>query len=818
MERPNMDERSRMERSEIEEVGLRYFVYTSETKDAEVPRTTLTHLTVDSSVREIPMQAFRRCEALQHVHLPDTLIAIGRYAFAECWNLKCVQFISHSSRENPEDGSIVIPETEEILWIQEFAFSSCTSLRKLIVCSDTIDFEEGVFRGCNSLISVELPEGLQYIPSSLFEACVSLTTVKIPSSITEILSEAFSGCRSLTSFDLPHGLKFIGRGGFYQCSSIETLYIPATVCSIGWSAFQDCRKLKSIELPPNLETIQTCTFKGCHGLEYIYLPTTLRRLCSRAFENCSSLSHLRIPPSIFLIGNPSFYGCSSLISLEFPDSHILMDIDLSTCDSLVNIAGRYLGLTVHYPEEFKNRSKLGRFVRGYVDRFDDLFRRLRYRFAASPLNNLCYYQSYCSSEDAMVQLRRLMVEDPWAAEDEVDEFGMTPLHILSVSQTPNLDMLLTVMKEGHPDHIIFGRDSFGSAPMDYLCLNRTPNSTQVIRRVLQTRFDYWLGSEGSSKSNSMCQAVEDALTAEWSSRRTEIGKVYFRLAHYEQRMKILSLLDLCLWKMKIDEVGSEKEQITDRESCRSLNGASIVIPQVLPFLDKLDVEDYLISFPDQSVGSPARLQRRRSFVLPPPELSDDEEESFTWPTPDQSVNTSAGSSDDEEWSFTRTTRRQWQRHVPLADPSVDSYVGSSDDEEESFTQPSPDQSVDSYVGSSDDEEGSFTQPSPDQSVDSYVGSSDDEEESFTQPFPDQSVDSYVGSSDDEEGSFTQPSPDQSVDSYVGSSDDEEGSFTRPSPDQSVDSYAGSSDDEEGSFARPSPDQSVDSYSWYSDNE
>eukprot|EP00980_Cylindrotheca_fusiformis_P017725 scaffold5565_cov92-Cylindrotheca_fusiformis.AAC.4 len=594
MERPDMDERSRMERSEIEEVDPSYFVYTSETKDAEVPRTTLTHLTVDSSVREIPGEAFRSCEALQHVHLPDTLIAIGRYAFAECWNLKCVQFISNSSLEtsnqNPEDESIVIPETEEILWIEEFAFSSCRSLRKLIVCSDTTGFKEIVF-----------------LSNGVFEGCVSLMTVKIPSPAMVIPIEAFSGCRSLTSFDLSHSLvRGIGYKAFNGCSSIENLYIPATISDIDKSAFQDCRKLKSIELPPSLEIIQTCTFKGCHGLEYINLPTALWRLYSRAFENCSSLSHLRIPPSVKYIQSDAFIGCSSLISIEFPDSRLRANIDLSSCHSMVNIApGPGINLRVRYDEDFNRKAKLGGRVRDIYDRFRN-----------SELNYLCYYWSYYSSENKMAQLQ-LMDEDLSAAVTQVDGLGMTPLHILSLSQTPDLDMLLTVMKEGHPDHIIFGRDSFGSTPMDYLCLNRTPNSTQVIRKVLQTRFDYWLGSEGSSKSDTMRQTVEDALTAEWSLRRSEIGKVYFRLANYEQRMKNLSLVDLCLWKMKIDEVGSENEQITDRESCRSLSGASIVIPQVLPFLD-LDVEAYLVSSPDQTVYSSSRSFTPPLSPLPPP--------------------------------------------------------------------------------------------------------------------------------------------------------------------------------------------------------
>eukprot|EP00980_Cylindrotheca_fusiformis_P031139 scaffold25872_cov113-Cylindrotheca_fusiformis.AAC.1 len=95
--------------------------------------------------------------------------------------------------------------------------------------------------------------------------------------------------------------------------------------------------------------------------------------------------------------------------------------------------------------------------------------------------------------------------------------------------------------------------------MDYLCLNRMPNTTEVIRRVLQTRFDYLLNLDLSWKSD-MLQAVDEALAVDISSRRRDIVAIYLKLATYE-RGEIILLVELCLWKMKIDEPISAKEQI-----------------------------------------------------------------------------------------------------------------------------------------------------------------------------------------------------------------------------------------------------------------
>eukprot|EP00980_Cylindrotheca_fusiformis_P025353 scaffold13505_cov69-Cylindrotheca_fusiformis.AAC.1 len=65
MERPSTDDRNKRKRSETgENNDAMHFVYTSETKDGDIPKATLTHLKVDFSVSEIPANAFKDYKAL----------------------------------------------------------------------------------------------------------------------------------------------------------------------------------------------------------------------------------------------------------------------------------------------------------------------------------------------------------------------------------------------------------------------------------------------------------------------------------------------------------------------------------------------------------------------------------------------------------------------------------------------------------------------------------------------------------------------------------------------------------------------------------
>eukprot|EP00980_Cylindrotheca_fusiformis_P020519 scaffold7572_cov118-Cylindrotheca_fusiformis.AAC.8 len=530
----------------------------------------LTAIRIPTSVINIREGAFGECQTLISLELPEKLRRIGKFAFADCSKLKYLRFASEDTLEN---GSLtVFPET--LREIDDGAFQGCQSLWKVIVCSASTKLGCSVFSGCVGLVSIELPEGLEVIEEYLFCGCESLEAVRIPASVINIGEEAFEQCRSLTSLEFLNGVLDRTNGS------------------------------KSMKPSPTWERIKTFFGCGFQRVDSIHIG-------DNTFGGCSSLSHVRIPPSVESIGIDAFSDCSSLISIELPEESSF-DMNVSGCCSLVSVAGQ-MSLNGQF-SNFARDSKLGR----VVDDKADLERRWKHRFDNSPLNKLCYYHSYHSPEDALVQFRSLMEENPLAATRQLDEFGMTPLHVLSLSRTPNLDMMRALIKGGHPDHIVRCRDLFGSTPLDYLCLNRMPNSAEVIRRVLvQMRFSYSLASEGPWKSDSMREAVDEALAVDWSSRRSEMGVVYWKLANSE-RKDIVSLMELFLWKLKIDEFGLKKEQIANRQNCRTKCGASIVIPHVLSFLGTLDVEDQFVKRyrSKEQIADRQELRNPRVFLVP----------------------------------------------------------------------------------------------------------------------------------------------------------------------------------------------------------
>jgi hypothetical protein len=647
------------------------FIYNEDTKD-DIPRN-VTHVKVDPFVKEIHRNAFQDCDSLVEVEFSEGLEVIGRDAFSDCTNLKHINKLPSTLKEIGDDAfwscasldSIEFPEGLQV--IGNRAFHRCGKLKRIKIPSAHVVFKSNAFSDCYGLVSVDLPEGLQVIGRRWFSECTSLTTVNVPSSVIEIQDGAFADCASLASLDLPEGLQSIRAESFAGCESLATLHIPSTVCKIGTHVFGNCTGLRSITLPDALETIEAHMFFGCTSLTHIEIPPKVTKIGVQAFQYCEGLKHLRIPSSVVEIGDhafescrqlmsvhllgnlrtieeetfrfcdslthvriPSsvtrieraaFANCTQLMSLELPEGLGTLNLDgdledipnIYDCSSLVNLV---LPSEQRFQQLDNDVVMEGLKLRHIASSFTDLFSKLQHRFDDLPVHRLCYYQSYYPLMEVVENLRQSMDADP-AAGNKMDAFGMTPFHILALSQTPNLSLFQELMKVYKVD-TIRAKDKFGSNPIDYLCMNHIPASATVIQSLLLTIFAErvrWLGLV--RWKSDMVDAMDEALAVEWASRRREIRLLYFKLATYE-RLESVSLLELALWKVKIDsckaaydtdhergeECRSKRPRLdrshldgVDRQSCRIKSGADVVISNVLPFLDTVCREDYIAPEP-----------------------------------------------------------------------------------------------------------------------------------------------------------------------------------------------------------------------------
>lgn len=522
--------------------------------------------------------AFRDCCKLKEIsNLPSSLEVIGDFAFIGCQRLH---------------GSIQCPAALRV--IGRGAFRYCSRLTSIQIPSTNItSIQKFAFELCESLQTVELPEGLRVIEAKCFKCCRSLTTINIPLSVVEIKLSAFEECTSLTFMDL------------------ESVGPSPTGRILEAAVFQGCTGLSSVNLPKTLTIIPCQLFLGCTSLTNIQIPPNVTRIEEEAFSCCSSLTHVRLPPKVKKVERGAFTYCEKLLSLELPEGleelelhddyesrEEFLPLHLRGCKSLVNCilpSSQIMeNMYEHEYPEFMDDLKLSDSVEKYD--YEALVDKLKHRFDDRPVHRLCYYQSYFALTETTQKLQQAMLADP-SAGTTVDAFGMSPFHILALSETPNLQLFQVLVTAYSVEHV-FSLDMFQAAPMHYLCCNQSAASTAVIEFTLQTmiaRRLKWIGSV--QWQSEVVDALNEALSAEWETKIDAVRSLFLKLEIYE-RFESISLLESALWSARIDEAqraaGDCREEDewrnrrlspSDRQACRIICGVDVVIPHVLPFLD-----------------------------------------------------------------------------------------------------------------------------------------------------------------------------------------------------------------------------------------
>ncbi len=303
-------------------------------EDGKYSYSKVEELTIPDTVKAIGDWAFYKCKNLRRVESGSDLKSIGAYAFSECTALEVV----------------ILPE--QLDEVGEYAFSGCTSLKSINLPLSLTKISDGLFADCESLESVRMfpvteigygafynckklksidLTGVKEIGSSAFAGCESLEAIEIPAEVSTVTADMFYGCKSLneisvsllnTTFKVVDGV-LLGdsktRLILYPAGlTSDTYTIPETVTQIDMGAFAGCTQLKTIVVRETMTSIPYGAFVECTGLETVVLPDTLTEISSEAFVMCSNLKNINIPDSVTAIGSYAFGSCDSLQTIDIP--------------------------------------------------------------------------------------------------------------------------------------------------------------------------------------------------------------------------------------------------------------------------------------------------------------------------------------------------------------------------------------------------------------------------------------------------------------------------------------------------------------------
>ena len=286
----------------------------------------LATVTIGINVETIPDCMFADCESLSSVVFKENgkVKMIGRMAFFNCRSLK----------------EIVLPSTLTQLGYTGASYTSSTTY-------------VSTFEGCESLLSISLPEGVTKIGQGLFKNCTSLEKVTFAANtLGFIASNAFFGCSSLEEFVFPANVESnftLGASAFSGCSSLESITLPDNVKTIPDNAFLDCVSLETVLMRSDAAgTVGASAFAGCVKLKNVTLSDGITQIKQKAFLNCAALEQITLPQSLIKLGNGSttsnagygnvFENCVSLKEITLPEGVSIIDVaTFKNCESLAKV-------------------------------------------------------------------------------------------------------------------------------------------------------------------------------------------------------------------------------------------------------------------------------------------------------------------------------------------------------------------------------------------------------------------------------------------------------------------------------------------------
>jgi len=231
-------------------------------------RNSIRKIVIGEGIVTLGFNAFREMENLETVEAADTVDTVHWWTFEDCTSLVsfhgpgviwvcpeafkgCVSlkefvgatgdgFLGSQFDEHAFHGCVSLErvEMQNTAVFYDSAFEGCESLRE-VTCSLAYEVGKNSFADCSSLESFPLDRcRADTIENGAFKNCTSLTSIQLPNGATEVPINFFLGCTGLTEVTLPEGLISIENNAFAGCTGIETLVLPSTVTEVHESAFR----------------------------------------------------------------------------------------------------------------------------------------------------------------------------------------------------------------------------------------------------------------------------------------------------------------------------------------------------------------------------------------------------------------------------------------------------------------------------------------------------------------------------------------------------------------------------------------------------
>ena len=314
--------------------------------------------TIETGMTEIPGHLFHQNNTLISVEIPDTVVKIDEYAFAQT-GLESIKIPDTVTRL--EEGVLAGTKLTELKLPRNIEFigrkilSGNTGVTEIIIPKRLKSVGSAYLYGMDgdgpfaesNIQKATIETGMTEVPGHLFHQNITLTSVEIPDTVVKIdeyavaqtglesikipdtvtrLEEGVLAGTKLTELKLPRNIEFIGRRLLSGSEGVTEIEIPKNLKSVGSAYLYGIdgdgpftgSNVQKVKIEAGMTKIPAHLFQKNSTLTVVEIPDTVTEIDDYAFAQ-TGVENLEIPESVITLNNQIFSG-SNLVQISIPDS------------------------------------------------------------------------------------------------------------------------------------------------------------------------------------------------------------------------------------------------------------------------------------------------------------------------------------------------------------------------------------------------------------------------------------------------------------------------------------------------------------------
>ena len=456
------------------------------------------------------------------------------------------------------------------------AFEYRKLLQEIELCDGLLEIGDDAFSGCD-LVAISIPNTVEHIGQyALFRNFV--TKFRIPQSVTQLSQGVLEASRSMFSLELPESIVEIGKWAVCTCSSMRNIAFPVGADETHINPEPGETESTVFRYCRTLQTLFTSEKETIHALKHRFDNLPIHKMIYYQSYNTITSDQLNNSTDIRISRRRSKLNPSG----KQQDCLGMTPLHVMACSTVQSLE-LYKLLVTKYPENLITKDKWG-----------DV-----------PL----LYAVWGNAPDEIVQF---LVESYQTIYPDFKLNWTDMVITLSkarVSVSSNvIRNLLDVQKESFPDQTIdwgtvlknftivlewpYNKDDVWAKTFRFLleCSISKRINAIGIKQLREDMFDY-LRKKVPTPANMPNTEESDRLTASITAAESKLASYETK---YHNLKEATSLIELALWKHKLDDYCNEGEKRRSkrtkieesviRDQSRINCGAHIVTEHVLPYL------------------------------------------------------------------------------------------------------------------------------------------------------------------------------------------------------------------------------------------